>query len=487
MLLYSCLFLLLQPVASRSLDLRASEALTNLTGPGTPASTSSNPQVFFKQQYENPAETFSVLLLIGGDIVQKAIAQLVGYQLRGFYITPTAFSFGWVAYAFNALNSALSDGSLMPSPDIVCRVIPLSREGDRENESWVIGRLVRDLEIHKHLVMPDEVVRETDSGGKPKTTKKKYMKPVFTFLTTKEKPGCPKADKIWWSFVLFLPLQLLIAAIPTILPQRNWGILLITGAGSFLAMITGSLPQWMEEKYACRKDSRDTYVLTRGNGHQHVFVIENAPPSKGGIKEGGPKRPGTSLNMEDLAIRSPRATRLSRSTLVVLAVAWVFFLITAGGIEQDTWYLMGVGGLGMVHNVYVANAVRQPAAHGVPVVEENLGSCTRIKAESKEKAMAVLMKAEKYRPGVGLAVLTTFFPGRLDKQEAELWDKARRTLELRREAFKAGEDPLPDPWTVPEGTTTVTITGAQKSVQISREQAQPAPIRRSSTIPSSAI
>ncbi|KIY00977.1 uncharacterized protein Z520_03643 [Fonsecaea multimorphosa CBS 102226] len=486
MLLLSCLFLLLQTVTSRSLHLRASEALTNSTGSETPASASSDPRVYFKEQYENPAETFSVLLLIGGDIVQKAIAQLVGHKLRGVYITPTAFSFGWVAYAFSALNSALSDGSLMPSPDIECRVIPLRSQGERENESWIIGRLVRDLEINKHLKMPDEVIMQKDNEGKMKRTTKKYTKPVFTFLTTKEKPGCPKADMIWWSFLLFLPLQLVIAAIPTILPQRNWGILMITGVGSLLAMITGSLPQWMDEKYACRLDSRDTYILTRGNGHVHVFVIENAPPIKGEVKEGAPKKVGTSLNMEDLAIQSPRATLLSRSILVALAVAWVFFLITAGGLEKDTWYLMGVGGLGMVHNVYVANAARKPAAHGSPVVED-LDNCKRIKADPGEKVMAVLMKAEEYRPGVGLAVLTTFFPGRLDKDEADSWAKARQTLELRREAFKRGEHPLPDPWTVPEETATVTITDTQKTVQVSREQAQPANLRRSSTIPSSAI
>ncbi|EXJ66858.1 uncharacterized protein A1O5_10053 [Cladophialophora psammophila CBS 110553] len=486
MLLYSILFFLLQPVASRSLHVRASEALTNATGPVTPTSTSSNPSVFFKKQYENPAETFSVLLLIGGDIVQKAIAQLVGHQLRGFYITPTAFSFGWVAYAFNALNSALSDGSLMPPPDIVCRIIPLSSQGARENESWIIGRLVRDLEINKYLRIPDEEVVEPGQDGKVKKTKKKYTKPVFTFLTAKENPGCPKADKVWWSFVVFLPLQLLIAAIPTILPQRNWGILLITAAGSLLAIITGSLPQWMEEKYACRKDSKDTYILTKGNGHQHVFVIDNGPTLIEKLENGKTRKIGTSLNMEDLAIQSPQSTRLARFTLVVLATSWVFFLITAGGIEQDTWYLMGVGGLGMVHNVYAANAVRSPAAHGVPVAEEDLRSCTRIKANSGENVMAVLKNAEQYRPGVGLAVLTTFFPGRLRKDEADLWANARQTLEDRREAFKARKA-LPDPWTLPKQTASVTITGAQQPAQITPVQAQPPALRRSSTIPSSAI
>ncbi|OAP60393.1 hypothetical protein AYL99_05395 [Fonsecaea erecta] len=140
----------------------------------------------------------------------------------------------------------------------------------------------------------------------------------------------------------------------------------------------------------------------------------------------------------------------------------------------------------MVHSVYVANAARKPAAHGVPV-KVTLDKCTRIKAESEERGMDVLKKAEALRPGVGLAVLTTFFPGRRRKDEADAWANARLTLDLRRKAFKNGEYPLPSPWTVPEETATATTTNAQNSVEGFREQAEPVSIRRSSTIPSPAI
>ncbi|KAI0451043.1 hypothetical protein F5B21DRAFT_507574 [Xylaria acuta] len=53
----------------------------------------------------NPSDILSLLLLIGGDIVQKAIAQLVGYKIRlpgrtkrNVSIAPVAFSFGWIFF-----------------------------------------------------------------------------------------------------------------------------------------------------------------------------------------------------------------------------------------------------------------------------------------------------------------------------------------------------------------------------------------------------
>jgi len=44
----------------------------------------------------------SILLVLGPDIVQRALAQLAGSQ-----VAPVVFSFGWVAYAFSALLAAL--------------------------------------------------------------------------------------------------------------------------------------------------------------------------------------------------------------------------------------------------------------------------------------------------------------------------------------------------------------------------------------------
>jgi hypothetical protein len=90
---------------------------------------------------ENPSEVFSVMLIIGGDIIQKAVANMSGRR-----ITLVAFSFGWVAYAFNSLMSAFGDGSLMPDPEFSSEVLNISSGIKKHNDSWVLARLIRDLE-----------------------------------------------------------------------------------------------------------------------------------------------------------------------------------------------------------------------------------------------------------------------------------------------------------------------------------------------------
>lgn len=96
--------------------------------------TDPTPEIFLEQM-ENPSEVFSVLLIIGGDIIQKAIAQLAGGK-----VTLVSFSFGWVAYAFNALMSAFGDGQLMPDPDYPAVVITASSGIKKTNYSWALGR-----------------------------------------------------------------------------------------------------------------------------------------------------------------------------------------------------------------------------------------------------------------------------------------------------------------------------------------------------------
>lgn len=44
----------------------------------------------FSDQWHNPTDVFSVLLILGGDVVVRALAQLSGSP-----VTPVAFSFGW--------------------------------------------------------------------------------------------------------------------------------------------------------------------------------------------------------------------------------------------------------------------------------------------------------------------------------------------------------------------------------------------------------
>ncbi len=105
-------------------------------------------------QWQNPGDILSLLLLIGGDVVQRAIAQLFGIYIQPcrngprLYLTPVAFSFGWVGYAFTSLASVISDKQLIPSePDCPSIVINCSTGYGRTNRSWLLGRILRDQEL----------------------------------------------------------------------------------------------------------------------------------------------------------------------------------------------------------------------------------------------------------------------------------------------------------------------------------------------------
>lgn len=79
---------------------------------------------------QNPSDVLSVLLIIGGDIVQTALAQTAGNR-----IVPVCFSFGWVAYSFSTLVRVLGDGRLLPPPDFPTKAFNLKSTYVRENKN----------------------------------------------------------------------------------------------------------------------------------------------------------------------------------------------------------------------------------------------------------------------------------------------------------------------------------------------------------------
>ncbi|KAL7790942.1 hypothetical protein V8C37DRAFT_382927 [Trichoderma ceciliae] len=368
----------------------------------------------FLEQMENPSEVFSVLLIIGGDIVQKAIAQLAGEK-----VTLVSFSFGWVAYAFNALMSAFGDGQLMPEPDYPAVVITASSGIKKTNNSWVLGRLIRDLEfeVEKQFNTWMESVKE-EGNLTEKLASESDSGMLITVFEAGDNPGVQKWDKCWALYFIVLPTQLVIAAIPVI-TKRNWSILFLTVVGTMLAIITGSLREWRLQKYSCRKNTSDTYILTRGNGHPHVFVICPGPNS--------------GLYLHDLAGAARRADFRTRVSSVILAILWLVFLITAGGLKTDTWFLLAVGAVGMAQNILVAGLPRKPEATGIPLRQTMPTFGRREMNKDRPKVMAVLFNIEAEFPGIGLAIRREFFPDyALRENEIKQWDK----MEARQKEIK---------------------------------------------------
>ncbi|KAJ6594583.1 hypothetical protein B0H19DRAFT_850245, partial [Mycena capillaripes] len=341
-----------------------------------------------KSQWQNPTDILTILMIIGGDVVQSALAQLVGYPV----LTPVALSFGCVAYSFSAILSAVGAGSILPQPDIDIECINAKSNYSRPVKSWVLARLYRDL-------TPPPL--KTPRGGLS----------LLFFKTSPSPPGMRSCDWVYYLGVLVIVFQLGVACIPGVI-QGNWVILVITAGGMLLVQLTARLPQWHDEMWAARtlkKNDSEVVCLTAGNGSAHVLVV---------------KSEGCGLKLEDLANGRIVPSRLTGAASVLLGFGWIAHLMTVQGVENDGWYLLAIGGVGMLQNIVSAGARRKPSALGFHL-EPWMVSNGKHEISSEEKVFLALQDAEEVEPYVGLALLDTFFPGGLRKNEEDWRNKKR--------------------------------------------------------------
>ena len=446
-------------------------------------------------QWKNPADVLSLLLLIGGDIVQKAIAQMVGYHFQplsprqrkvvqdaadggeirlqpfnSISLTPVAFSFGWIAFGFSQLMSVVGDGRLLPPPEQSAIVVNCANGFQRSNSSWMLDRLLRDHEI-----------RNPVNEGKDS---------IRVDLFEVGPLQWPRPDHIWWLGWVTIFAELGIVTIPWVV-DSDWGPMLIVLSGTLLAASTCYLPQWTKEKWAGRLLSKDQVLcLTRGNGHKHVMVLIG---SKG------------SPDLETFATARGSPCSETPYVTVLLAILWIFLLISVIGLKDNAWYIVGAGGLGMIHNVLAAGATRSSSTTGLQLsifkrmptitgkstdfeddinAEVDLNQASQDVLPLKEwvgpqKAKRNLMPAwltsmksedgvpewlepvqttkkiirvhgalkelEKWVPGAGLAMIKVFFPTRLEYDDGNIrdninkkfWKRAWQTVRVRRQAEQA--------------------------------------------------
>ncbi|KAF7587827.1 hypothetical protein BBP40_006679 [Aspergillus hancockii] len=413
----------------------------------------------FDAQWVEPSDIFSVLLILGGDVVALALAAVAG----GGPVNPVAFSFGWVAYAVSAVVSAVGDNRLMYSaPEVTLKVFNLRSGYQRENQSWLLGRFLKTYdfwmadEVRQHLrygprrrpSRPDEEQSGESASevGEARTTAvaaKENAHPHVALCVAVYRwrddavPGVPARDLVWWSGFAVSLVQLGVAAIPMGL-YHDWSVFLATAAGTLLCYASASLPQWRQEKWHARPGRKDV-ALTLGNGAKHVVVVQ------------GSSSTGTGLDLEDLVGGWAPDLVSTRIATTALAVLWIVLLITCTGIKVHTWYLLAVGGIGMLHNIIVAGVPRTPAALGLPIelagknVQKN-GNSLNNRLNEKEtqaifaepKVMWTLIKLEQQYRGYGKALVPEFFPGKLRKWEDEWWastdaDKRWRLLKQAQE------------------------------------------------------
>lgn len=360
-----------------------------------------------RSEWQNPTDILTILMIIGGDVVQCALAQLVGSSL---YFTPIAFSFGWVSYSFSTIFSVIGTGGISPKPDTDITCINIKTGYDRDVNSWVLSRLYRDL-----------IPRPT-----------KVPPPGLTFLFYQTLPldtGTRSPDWVYYLSVFVIALQLVIACIPGAL-QGDWVILIITVGGTLLAQLSAALPQWQTELWCARqvakqKDPCEVVCLTAGNGSSHVVVIKS-------VKCG--------LKLEDLAAGRIVPSRLTSVAAFVMAMMWIVHLMTVQSVNNDGWYLLAIGGVGMLQNVISAGARRTPSALGFHLEDWKIDPKTGNKLTSPKVVLA-LRAAEEVERRLGLVLVDVFFPGGL-REEDEKWRQDKLTrYKLEKEAEKRQKPP----------------------------------------------
>ncbi|KAK3305674.1 uncharacterized protein B0T15DRAFT_205127 [Chaetomium strumarium] len=390
-------------------------------------------------QWANPTDVSTILMIIGGDVVQKALAQGTGKLY-----TPVCFSFGCVAYAFTALIGILGDGRLLPPPDYPVRVFNLESGYSRENRNWVLGRILRDLEA--------QTARELPRGEPP------YGLCISVFEAV-DNPNGP--TQFSWGRVHFVSLaitllQFVIAAVPAIpTVGGDWSVLFITAVGTLLIQMIGLLPQWVAEKLPNRQHARGTYALTAGNGSRDIIVIigggkcldleemANAEsPRKGWVWQkfenhnllssvakgvvpsspGGRQLPQRERTDSDLARRRqsrfaaglPVGFWLTRAALIATSVLSLLLLVNVTVSKDHSWFILLIGAIGMFQNGVLAGM-------GLPTVARNL-PLRRREVLRTRKVMDGIMDFYTSYPELSRCLLREFFPGPLRDAEEKWWN-----------------------------------------------------------------
>jgi len=335
--------------------------------------------------------------------------------------------------------SAVGENRLMPKPEVDSILINASSGHTRTNRSWVLSRMLRDFDHWRPRVCDeveqdklDELLEANKQSSKPRDEDEIRVGLRVTVWDCHSASGRGSGDAIYWVGMLVSALQLGIAAVPWGL-YGEWFTFFVTAAGTLLAYASGSLPQWWDEKVGVRHMKPTApikdVILTEGNGAKDAILILGC---------------NSGMDLEALAapqreLRSPWSTRI---LTIVLAILWTALLISVAGWEQHTWFILGVGTIGILHNVLVAGMKRQPHAFGINLVYQ----CTIVEG----KVMEVLRLVEEAYPRAGAAMRDTFFPGKLRPRERLLWEYAERRAEKWEErASGQSVDAKSDAWPMP--------------------------------------
>ncbi|KAF2128751.1 hypothetical protein P153DRAFT_340929 [Dothidotthia symphoricarpi CBS 119687] len=327
-----------------------------------------------------------IFMVLGGSLVHKALAITTASPRQD----SPHFGCGWLAYSFSTLLPAISGThELLPMPDMHCKVLNLKSGYALDNNSWLLSRVLRDLESLS--------VRRTSNEG---------ISIEILDLVAPIKPLSWYATVCANTASMVIMFSQLAIAIFTIYARRDTSVFLLFSLCVMLMQTVVSLPAWREQKFCARKDgSKDAAcALMRGNGHRYVSIIRNADPD--------------AWNIEDLAGACQTHYDYSRTLEgpILILTFLVFLAFTCLSTYLDNTnvvYMLLILALGTVGNVVTVALPRESWAHGL-----NLESVGVISDD--RGVMKALQRLEEGYEGLGEPLVNEFFPGGLRLNE-ELW------------------------------------------------------------------
>lgn len=391
---------------------------------------------FLSSQLRNPCYILPLLLVLGGDIVQKALAQATGHGPA-----PVSFSFGWAAYSFKTVMRLVGEGRFMPPPDHSCKVINLESGYARENRNWVISRLIRDNEIYMAK----------------KAKSRPYLGRALRIAIYEPSPLPPQTHFMKGAHRLSILLQLAVASMPWLL-YGHLDVLILTIFGTAMALVTGALPQWKAEKLPeeARSEKKKTIAITAGNGHKDVVILRNigsrfdleALSTFEGPCQTKPwrhvgfftnKGPGKNANIWTLH-GMPWDFLLTCFVYVAFTAGWTVLLILAAGLQTRSWYLLTVCLIGTAQNAFVAGKSLHPQDQPIPLIlrDEILGN----KVMDALMDLQVTLEADPLFVDAEASIVQPlreiYFPGRPREWNGEIewWEGQRNKYDELRIADK---------------------------------------------------
>ena len=183
---------------------------------------------------------------------------------------------------------------------------------------------------------------------------------------------------------------------------------------------------------------------------------------------------GTAPDLEGMATAKSESLAETPWLLGGLAVLWSCLLVTVSGLKQNTWFLVLIGGMGLVQNIYASAASRPSAALNMRLTpyakrpsivglgfdwpyddensDEELGDEANqwrqaLKYDQVSGVRGAIRELEKTFPMAGVALMQEFFPA-LNKYEPARY-RTNAEKKFWKRAFR--EFGMPVPSKLPEG------------------------------------